>query len=422
MTDSHDGTGVLTSPADLPDLLSDEVVTDPLPFYRRLRDDFPLHYDKSISGYLVSRHADVGSAYKNPIFTTRNYEWQLEPVFGRTLLQFEGSEHTRKRALLGPYFRGEGLHRWAPIIARHTASILDDIVAATAKELSAGFERGMQIDLIADFAHRLPISVIAEVLGLPKQDHQRFFGWYTAMTRFGSNLSQDPVVHKIGIDARDELREYLAPIIAERRAKPGNDLISALVLAELDGDMMEDHEVMSHVTQLLNAGAETTDKTIGSLYRHLLQNPDQYAAVQNDRSLVINTISETLRLTPPSQMNGRVTSDDVEIAGGVIPAGSFVFLLIASANRDARRFDRPDTFDIFRTDLAHEKSFAGAADHFAFGAGRHFCLGAMLAKSELETAVNMLLDQFPDMRMADGFVPVDVGLKMRAPTELQVIL
>ncbi len=416
MTEPH------TGKTDFPDFLSAEVIADPLPFYRRLRNEAPLHYDGGSNAYLVSRHADVAGAYKNPIFTTRNYEWQLEPVFGRTLLQLEGTEHTRKRALLGPYFRGAGLERWAPIMARHTATIIEDIVAKMADELAADLERGMRIDLVADFAHKLPISVIAEVLGLPKDDRPRFFGWYTSMTLFGSNLAGDPAIHAIGIKARDELREYLAPIIATRRVTPGDDLISALIGAELDGETMGDFEVMSHVTQLLNAGAETTDKTLASLYRNLLQNLDQYEAVREDRSLVINAISETLRLTPPSQMNARVPSEDVEIAGGTVPANSLVWLLIASANRDERRFANPDQFDLFRTDLSHEKSFAGAAEHFAFGAGRHFCLGAMLAKTEMEIAINMLLDRFPGMRLAEGFEPTFVGLKMRAPTSLEVVL
>jgi cytochrome P450 len=411
-----------TAAAGLPELLSPEVVRDPLPLYRRLRDDYPLHYDPSVEAYLISRHSDVGAAYRNPVFTTRNYEWQLEPVFGRGLLQLEGAEHVRKRALVSGPFRGEGLRRWEPVVARLTAGIIDDVVERATAELAAPLEAGMQIDLVADFAHRLPISVIAEVLDLPRQDRPRFFGWYTAMIAFLANLAKDPTVHENGLRARHELREYLAPVIRARRENPGDDLISALLTARIDGEGLPDDEVMTHVTQLLNAGAETTDKTIGSIVRHLIEHPDQFHAVREDRSLVINAISETLRLTPPSQMNGRVTSEEVEIAGGTVPAGAFVMLLIQSANRDARRFANPDRFDIFRTDLDHSKSFSGSADHFAFGGGRHYCLGAMLAKTEMEIALNMLFDRFPSMRFADGFVSVDTGLKMRAPAELQVVL
>jgi cytochrome P450 len=229
-------------------------------------------------------------------------------------------------------------------------------------------------------------------------------------------------VHARGLAATRELREYLTPVVEQRRKEPGEDLISALVTAEFEGERLEDDEVKSHVTQLLNAGSETTDKTIGSLFSHLLSRRELFEAVRDDRSLVTAAISETLRFTPPSQMNGRVTTEEVEVQGETIPAGSFVMLIMASANRDERRFADAETYNPFRTDLAHDKAFTAAGEHFAFGHGRHFCLGAMLARSELEVSVNLLLDRFPDMRLADGFMPRERGLKMRAPGELRVVL
>jgi len=407
---------------ELPQLLSTVVAADPYAFYRQLRSERPLQYDDSTSAYLVTRHSDVQAAYRNPVFSTKNYEWQLEPVFGRTLLQFEGHEHSRKRALVSPYFRGKGLEKWTPVIHRNLAAILDRIVRQRVDTLTGDLERGAEIDLLQEFAHYLPVSVIADMLALPESDHQRFFGWYTAMIAFLSNLSKDPEVNDRGLAATRELREYLTPIVRQRRENPGEDLISALVTAEVDGESLEDEEVKSHVTQLLNAGSETTDKTIGSLFMHLLTRRELYEAIRDDRSLVTAAISETLRVTPPSQMNGRVTTEDVEIQGQVVPSGSFVMLVIASANRDEQRFEDPETYNLFRTDLTHDKAFTANGEHFAFGFGRHFCLGAMLAKAELELGVNALLDRFPDMRLADGFVPVERGLKMRAPATMRVVL
>lgn len=404
----------------VPTLLSDEVAADPHALYKVLRADHPVHYDESIDGWLVSRHADVGACYRDPAFTTKNYEWQLQPVFGRGLLQMDGREHARKRALVTPHFRGPGAKRWDSVIATNAARLIGGLVekrvVLMADQLSG------EVDLCKEFANELPISVIADVLGLPESDIPQFFAWYTAMIGFLSNLAKDPAVAAAGVQAKAELDAYLTPLVAERRVNPGEDLISAMCTAVVDGESLDDEEVRTHVTQLLVAGAETTDKTIGNLFCHLLSEPSRWAEVLADRSLVVPAIAETLRLTPPSQMNARVLSEDVEVAGQPIPAGSTVTLVIASANRDERRFDHPDEFDLHRKDLDAERAFVGGVDQFAFGSGRHFCLGAMLAKAELETTLSTFLDRFPDLKLADGFVPVERGLKMRAVTELRVVL
>lgn len=412
----------MTTDRPLPLLLSDEVAADPYAFYRRLRAEAPLHFDESTQSYLITRHAAVSEGYRHPAFTTKNYEWQMEPVFGRTLLQMEGTEHSRKRALVSPYFRGKGLEHWIPVIMRNVAAILDDVVERNAAELADGLASTGEVDLVADFAHYLPVYVIADMLDLPKSDHQTFFGWYQALIAFLSNLSKDPAVHERGLAAHGEIRAYLAPIIAERRRDPGTDLISALIVAEVEGEHLDDEEIGTHVTQILNAGSETTDKCLSSLFTHLLVEGGNYEAVRDDRSLVTAAIGETLRLTPPSQMNGRVLSEDVEIEGQVVPAGSWVNLVMASANRDERRFGNAEVFDLHRTDLDHSKAFTASGEHFAFGYGRHFCLGAMLAKTEMEIALNAILDRYPRMRLAPGFVPREQGLKMRAPAEVLVTL
>lgn len=406
----------------LPGLLSDEVAADPYAFYRRLRAERPLHLDPDTGSYLITRHATVSSSYRDHRFTTKNYEWQMEPVFGRTLLQMEGHEHARKRALVSPYFRGKGLENWMPVIMSNVAKILDGLVERNVEALIDKMEPQAEVDLIEEFAHYLPVFVITDMLDLPQSDHKLFWGWYQSLIAFLSNLKKDPVVHEQGLKTFQEIRAYLKPIIAERRVNPGTDLISALVVAEVDGERLDDVEIGTHVTQILNAGSETTDKTLGSLFGHLLVDRSRFEAVRDDRSLVTSAIGETLRLTPPSQMNGRVLSEDVEIEGQIVPAGSWVNLVMASANRDERRFAHSETFDLFRTDMDHTKAFTAAGEHFAFGYGRHFCLGALLAQREMETSLNMLLDRFPNMRLVEGFTPVERGLKMRAPEQMRVVL
>ncbi|MEU7812197.1 cytochrome P450 [Pseudonocardia sp. NPDC049154] len=403
-------------------LLSEETERDPHAYYAHLREHAPVHYDAGAGAYLITRHADVSAAYRNPAFGTENYAWQLEPAMGRTILQMSGREHSGIRGVMTPYFRGRGLEAWLPLIHRTIVELMTQSIRNGVDGLVERLVPGTRVDLAATFSHRLPVWVIAEVLGLPRSDYELFYGWYQAQSEFLSNLARDPEVERRGAAALTELRDYLRPLVQARRIEPGGDFISMLAAARIDGRLLDDDEVMTHATHLLNAGSETTDRTLTNLVRHLLVRPERYAAVRDDRSLVLPAIVETLRLTPPSQMNGRVVTEDVEIAGVPIPAGSFVLLVMASANRDERRFTQPAEFVPGRADLDVASAFNGVGGHFAFGFGRHFCLGASVARSELEVALNALLDAFPDMRLAPGFVPRDRGLKMRSPESLEVVL
>lgn len=412
----------MTVTATYPAWISAEVEADPYAFYARLRAEDPLHFDEGTGSYLVTKHADLSMAYRNPAFTTKNYEWQLEPVLGKTVLQFEGTEHARKRALVSPYFRGKGLENWVEPVQTNISSLLKNLVAANLDEGLGDFRPGTQVDIMKAFGHYVSVYTMADVLGLPKTDFDNFYNWYKAIMGFHGNHIKDPVVHELGLQATAELRAYLRPFIVDRRVNPGEDLISALLTAEVDGEQLDDDEVLANISILLVAGSDTTDNTVGNLIKHLLVDRSNYEALLDDRGLVIHAIGETLRVTPPSQSNGRILSEPVEIQGQLLPEGSWVQLIIASANRDEDRFENADKFDMYRTDIDHTKVFQATGEHFAFGFGRHFCLGSQLAKTELEIMINALLDRFPRMRLVDGFVPVDSGLKMRAPREIQVVL
>jgi cytochrome P450 len=397
----------------IPTFFSAEVAADPYAFYRTLRADAPVHYDPELNGYLISRHADVARGYRDPIFSSRSYEQIIEPVFGRSLLQMDGKEHARKRALVTPYFRGKGLEAWHGVIMRNAAAILGDATAGAAEQLASRFQPGQTVDIVDGFCNYLPVYVITEMLGLPRDDYPRFKRWYTAHTNFIGAFGTNPEIDRIGRAATAELWDYLEPIIAERRANPGSDLISTLVTAEVEGEMLDDVEVKTHVTQLLNAGSETTGKALASMIALVLEQRELFDEIRADRSKITAAISETLRYIPPSQMNSRQVTEDVELHGQHIPAGSLVVLMIGSANRDEARFDHADQFDPRRTDLEHEKVFNNTGEHFAFGGGRHFCLGAMLARSEIDVGLNLLMDRFPNMHVAAGFRPAWTGVKAR---------
>ncbi|UYB38262.1 cytochrome P450 [Streptomyces sp. Je 1-4] len=395
-----------------PDILSPEFAADPYPAYRILREHYPLFHDPGTGSFLISRYEDVARAFRDPVFTSDNYEWQLEPAHGgRTLPQMSGREHAVRRALVAPAFRGRELReKFLPVIERNARELIDT------------FRDAAETDLVARFATRFPVNVIVDMLGLDRADHDRFHGWYASVVGFLSNLAQDPEIADAGLRAGRELAAYLLPLIKERRAAPGDDLLSTLCTAEVEGTRMNDQDITSFVSLLLAAGGETTDKALAALFRHLLAHPDQLAAVRADRSLIPAAFAETLRYTPPVQMIMRQPAAEVALSGGTVPAGATVTCLIGSANRDERHYARPDTFDVLRGDLTPATAFSAAADHVAFALGRHFCVGALLAKTEVEVAVNQLLDAFPAMDFAEGTVPADAGVFTRGPERLRVRL
>ncbi|GAA1081427.1 cytochrome P450 [Nocardiopsis composta] len=399
----------MTTVRNAPDILSPEFAADPYSAYRVMLEEAPLFWHEATQSYIVSRYEDVARAFKDPVFTTENYAWQLEPVHGRTILQMSGREHAVRRALVAPAFRGKELEeKFLPVIERN------------ARELIDGFRSTGSADLVHDFARHFPINVIVDMLGLDRSDHARFQTWYTAIIGFLGNLSQDPEVAEAGLRTREELAAYMLPIIRERRAAPGDDLLSALCTAEVDGTAMSDEDIKAFCSLLLAAGGETTDKAIASIFKNLLEHPGQLEAVRADRSLIPQAFAETLRYSPPVHMIMRQPAEDVELSTGTVPAGATLTCLIGAANRDPRRFSDPDVFNVHREDLPTRTAFSAAADHLSFALGRHFCVGALLAKAEVEIGVDRLLDAMPEVRIADGATPAEQGVFTRGPESLPV--
>lgn len=389
------------------DLLSPECQLDPTPVWEALRETQPLSFHEGLDAYVISRYEDVERAFKDPVFTSDNYSWQLEPVHGRTILQMDGREHSIHRGLVSPAFRGSELTaKFVPVMLQNTRELLD------------GFRHAGEVDLVDAFTTRYPVNVIVDMLGLPKSDHVLFHRWYTSIMAFLGNLTQDPDVIEQGLRTKEELQAYMLPHIAERHADPRDDLLSTLCTAEIDGERMTELEIKAFVSLLLVAGGETTDKALANMMLNLVRNPEQLAMVRADRSLIAHAFAETLRHSPPVQMIMRQPSADAELSGGTVPAGATVVCLIAAANRDPRRYADPDRFDITRPDLDFGKAFAAAANHTGFAFGRHFCVGAMLAKSEVEVATNELLDAMDDIELVEPAQPS--GLFTRAPSSLRL--
>lgn len=390
-----------------PDLLSAEFNIDPSPLFEEMRERHPVYFHEPMNSWVISRYDDVRRAFTDTkVFTSENYAWQLEPVHGRTILQMDGQQHSVHRSLITPAFRGGELAtKFAPIIAQNSASLIER------------FRDDGRVDLVDQFTIRFPINVIVDMLGLEKSDHEKFQQWYHSIMAFLSNLSGDEDVTARGLATKDELQDYLLPIIAARRDNLGDDLLSTLCTAEIDGERMTDVDIKAFVSLLLVAGGETTDKAMANMFLRLVENPEQLDAVRHDRTLIANAFAETLRHSPPVQMIMRQPSEDVELHGVTIPAGSTVTCMIAAANRDPRQYEDPDRFDIMRPDLDVGRAFTGGANHVSFALGRHFCVGAVLSKTEVEIGTGQLLDAMGDLAF-DGAAPAPHGVFTRAPQSL----
>ncbi|MFF0731082.1 cytochrome P450, cyclodipeptide synthase-associated [Streptomyces chartreusis] len=391
-------------------VLSEDFATDPYRYFSRLREQDAIHYESAIDSYFVSRHRDVKRVLTDhETFTTEMLQVRAEPVMrGPVLAQMTGAEHTAKRKIVVRGFTGQALED--QIRAIH----------ANAAELVAPFLTRGRFDLVNDFGRPLAIDVTLDVLGLDKKDRRRIADWLGGVAEFVTGIDLTAEQRRRCLGRAERLEAYLAPVIEERRRRPGEDLMSKLCSAEFDGIAMSDREVTALVINILVAAVEPADKTLALLFKHLIDHPEQLAQVRRDPALLPAAIAETLRYTPPVQLIPRRTERDVVLAGSAVPAGATVFCMIGAANRDPAAFAAPDAFDIHRADLGTARSFTAAARHLAFGTGLHQCVGAAFARAEIETVAGMLLSLFDEIRHTPGVRYRETGLYTRGPASLWV--
>jgi cytochrome P450 len=364
-----------------------ERIRDPYPGYRRLRETAPVYFNPVLRIWVVTRYAEILRVLKDPHFSVKRLQVKavqrlnpigsLRPDFAEmitsNLLMLDPPDHTRLRGLVSKAFTPRVVERLRPRIQQ----IVDDLLDAVAP---AG-----EMDLMRDFAYPLPVTVIAEMLGVPASDRVQFRRWANDLSGL-----LDPFNSPGGLDAAQQafvdLAAYFRAIFAERRRQPRDDLISALVAIEEQGDRLSEAELISISGLLLGAGFETTSSLLGNAVLALLQHPSERKRLQQDPSLMQSAVEEFLRYESPVQGTDRVAQRDCELGGRSIRAGQLVVLLLGAANRDPERFTDPDRLDVGRTDNAH----------LAFSQGVHFCLGAQLARVEGQIAIETLLRRFPD--------------------------
>ena len=370
---------------------SPDFIADPYPFYRRLREADPMHV--SPLGFRVaSRHADVAAVLRDKRFgkdfigrITRRSGPEIlnEPVYrsmSHWMLQLDPPDHGRLRSLVVRAFTARRVEDMRPRIQQ----IVDEIIDR--------FEPQGHIDLIADFAFRLPVTVICDMLGIPEEHHEVFF----AGSRTGGRLLDLAPLSRAEIDEQNSynlaMAAYFHRLFELRQREPGNDLTTHLVQAEEDGNTLTNEELTANVILLFGAGHETTVNLIGNGLLALYRNPDQLHLLKSDLSLMADAIEELLRYDSSVQVTGRTTLEYVEEIGGIsLEKGQSVICLLGSANRDPEVYPDPDRLDISRRDVRP----------FSFGGGIHYGVGAQLARIEAEIAIATLLRRLPNLQLDD---------------------
>jgi cytochrome P450 len=330
----------------------------------------------------------------NETYSSNVYGEVVGMVMGRTILEMDEPEHRAIRALVAPSFRSKMLERWE-----------EELVARVVNELIDTFIDEGRTDLVRSVTFNFPAQVIARILGLPREDYPAFQRWALELTSVAANWER-------GVAASVALRDYFADVMAERRAAPGDDLISDLVRTEVDGQHLSDEEIFSFLRLLLPAGVETTYRASGSLLFALLEDRAQLDALYADRSLFAPAFEEVIRWEPPVTVILRRATRDAELAGVKINEGADLALLIGAANRDERKYPDPDRYDMFREQR----------QHVGFGFGVHVCLGMHLARMESRIAVNTLLDRLGPFRLDPDAEPPHIeGMAFRSPLSLPVV-
>jgi hypothetical protein len=384
-----------------------EFIADPYPTYQRLRAEDPVH-EHPLGFWVLTRYEDVVASLRDPRmlkealpeYVAKRLGVQPIPKTSISMLDRDPPDHTRLRALVSKAFTPRVVEKLRPHVQDIVNGLLDRVAA-----------RG-SMDLLADFAYPLPVIVICEMLGVPVKDQERFKQWGEDMARGLDTilLPPDSDVAKRSQAARQALAEYFADLIAERRARPQDDLLSGLVAAEEAGDKLSPEELLSTVILLLIAGHETTVNLIANGTRALLLNPDQLARLRQHPELIGTAVEELLRFEGPVQRTARIPNADVTIGGKTINAGEMVMPFLAAANRDPAQFADPERLDIGREDNRH----------IAFGWGIHFCLGAPLARVEGQIAINTLVQRMPKLALASDKADWRFSLTLRGLERLPV--
>ena len=370
-----------------------DFIADPYPAYAQLREREPVRFDEATDHWLISRYEDVNALLRDRRFgrTYRHLashaemghqdppEWHAPfwDLINAGILDMEPPDHTRVRRLVSKAFTPRFVEGLRPRVQ----AIMDGLVD--------GLDGASEFDLLR-VAEPLPVTVIAEMLGVPEADRHHLRPWSADICKM-YELNPSTEMQRDAVRASNEFSAYLRELARERKRNPGEDLISQLALVVDEGEQLTEDELVGTCVLLLNAGHEATVNSTLLGWWSLFRNPDRLRELRADRSLLPNAIEELLRFDTPLQMFERWVLEPFEIHGVQIPRGAELGLLFGSANRDPSVFDRPDELDLTRE----------PNPHLSFGAGIHFCLGAPLGRQELQVSFTTLMDRFPNLELVE---------------------
>ena len=388
------------------DLLTPQFLADPYPYYKTLRQEHPVFWSERLSAWVITCYKDVESALHDPRLSSgkrvaailselkseeRGKYQKLHDHLNKWLGFTDPPDHDRLRRLLGKTFTPRMMEAMRPTIQTIVDELLDSVHGQD------------EIDVATELAFPQPFNVILTMIGVPDEDRDNFRDCSNAIGHFVSAGGIDEVRATKAQNAVDNLRDYFHELAEQRRHEPQDDLLSLLVGLESDGDHLTHDELISMCVQLLFAGHETTEGSIGLGLLALFRNPDQMNLLLNNPDLIKSAVEEILRYDTSVQRQARVLEKDMEIKGQTLTQDQYLLLFIAAANRDPEKFTNPDTFDITR----HPNP------HVSFGFGIHYCIGGPLARLELQVALGSLLERYPQMQLPDQNLEYEKLLALR---------
>ncbi len=387
---------------------------NPYPTYHRLREEDPVHRYLIGGDWIVTRYADVKAVLKSGCVRTDDRPKSIQErkkyllhkeknldilayTTSRFLFYMNPPDHTRLRGLVGKGFSSIVVERMRP----HIQEIVDELLDKVRQKGS--------MDIVAELASPLSVSVISKLLGIPKEAQQQLHQWTNVLSRI-----LDPLVslkeYEAMNQATEEIQEYLRTLIAEREKEPQEDFISNLIAAKDQSDRLSQKELLAICTLLFGAGEETTGNTIGNGMLALLQHPNQMEQLKREPTMIQSAVEEVIRYDSAIQMLTRIATDNLEIGNQTIKAGEKIVLCLGAANRDPAQFPNPDELNINR-----EQNH-----HLAFADGIHYCLGAALARVETQIAINTLIQTFPDLKLASNKLEWKKSIVIRGLKSLSV--
>jgi cytochrome P450 len=398
-------------PLSLYHLLDPEVLADPYPLYRRLRDEAPVLWDPYLHAWVVTRYADVSHVLHrfraartpDPDRLEALGMGKLTPIAAvmvRQMLFLDPPEHGRVRRLASAAFTPRRVAHLREHIRQITEGLVDDLAA-----------RGERFDVMTGLANPLPAIVTAEMLGVPTSDHVLLKSWSQDFAEMLGNFQHNPGRAKKTLQSVEEMVAYFRAAVARDATHPTEGLINALATAEVDGDRLSEEEIVANVIVTMVGGQETTTNLIGNGLLTLLRQPDQLERLRSEPTLMPSAVEELLRYESPSQHTARLAPPGAVLGGKEIPEGAAVIAVMGAANRDPGRFGDPDRIELDRQDNRH----------LAFGWAAHFCFGAPLARMEGQIAFETLLARYPELSLADEAVRWRPNLGLRGLTELHVL-